>query len=122
MATIDVLLVEPLKRPRMVTIPQELSAMQNLVSGPITATYPWEDEVALVCCDDAIALGYEPNRMISPGRVIFGTFFIAGLGAEEFISLSPELQEKFRLEFVHPDWFVRGDDGRLVCFRWAKEM
>lgn len=40
---LNVLLVEPKKRPRIVTIPHELSEMQNLVGGYIEAVYPFND-------------------------------------------------------------------------------
>ena len=39
--------------------------------------------------------------------IIAGNFFICGLGEENFCSLSPELAEKFKEEFKHPEKFVR---------------
>ena len=96
---IKVLVVEPMK-PCEVREISGLDAMQAIVGGCIQAVYPFRDEVALVCNEDGKILGLPYNRPLTNDRgvpydMICGTFFLAGLGAEEFVSLSEEQIKKF---------------------------
>lgn len=62
--TISVLLVEPDKYPRTVTIADTLEAMQNLVGGDIEEYMPFEDEVAIICNEEGKVNGLPLNRAI----------------------------------------------------------
>ena len=67
-STLTVLLVEPEKKPRVVTIPHTLKEMQNLVGGLIECTQPFTDsEVALISNEEGKLLGLPLNRA-SSGR------------------------------------------------------
>ena len=46
--TIDVIMVEPMKPPRMVTLNDNLESMQEAVGGWIEEYMPLTDEVALI--------------------------------------------------------------------------
>ena len=64
-----------------------------IVGGYIQAIYPFDDPIALVCNEEGKLIGLPQNRLICgrSGRVydiICGTFFLVGLGAEDFISLT----------------------------------
>ena len=92
MEKMKVLLVEPMEKPRVVEINHSVESMQKLVGGDIACTYPWEDPVGLIHCDDAIALGYPLNRMLKDvdGEiydVVPGAFFLCGLTTNSFGSL-----------------------------------
>lgn len=113
---IRVLLVEPMQRPRLVTIPHTLEEMQKLVGGHIECVYPWEDKVGLVCGDEAKLNGDPANRLLEDYDIICGPFFICGLGDEDFISISDELAEKYRQKFFYPEIFFKTDEG-VVCFK-----
>ena len=122
MERMKVLLVEPMKAPRLVEIDHDLDTMQKLVGGTIACTYPWEDLVGLVHAEDGIALGYPLNRMLrdEDGNVydiVPGAFFICGLTRDDFGSLSDELAEKFSVLFRYPEMFIRTEEGRVFCFR-----
>lgn len=80
-----VLIVEPRKHPREAEIDGNLESMQKTVGGYLQAIYPFEDEIALVCDDESkLKSDTERNRMLpETGDIIKGTFFIAGLGAED---------------------------------------
>ena len=100
----NIVLVMPGKQPEAIEIDGSLESMQQIVGGLIQAIYPWADPVALVCNDEGKLLGLEPNRILmnEEGEVydiICGTFFVCGIGREDFISLSPELMEKYRQVF-----------------------
>lgn len=95
----NVLVVEPGVLPYEKEI-NGLEEMQATVGGMIDAIYPYEEPVALVCNDEGILLGLPFNRSIENGYGgIFGTFFVCGLGEENFDSLSPEHMEKFKEKF-----------------------
>jgi len=123
MERIKVLLVEPMEKPKVVEIDHDLASMQDLVGGDIACTYPWEDDlVGLVYCDDAIALGYPPNRMLKDDEgniydVVPGSFFICGLTADSFGSLPDALAEKYTELFRYPEMYMQMADGHVICFR-----
>lgn len=117
-----ILVVASNERPKRVEIPHTLEEMQRVVGGYIQAVYPWKDLVALVCDEEGLINGKPLNRYIMPGMVIAGTFFICGLGEEDFTDLPDDLAEKYELMFRHPQAFVRvnddiiaiGEDGSLT--------
>lgn len=114
---IRVLLVEPGEKPRLVTIPHTLDKLREIVGGTIQAVYPWEDAVALVCNDEGKLNGMLPNRMLEDYDLICGTFFICGLGAENFESISDEMAQKYTEKFLYPELFMRTLDGHVLAFR-----
>ena len=95
-AKIRVLVVEPLKEPYVREI-SGLKDMRAIVGGDIEAAYPFpHDNVAVVCNESGKILGLPANRPIMdesgllPTDIIQGTFFVAGIGEDDFISLSDE--------------------------------
>ena len=122
MERMKVVLVEPMEKPRIVEIDHDLASMQKAVGGDIAVTYPWEELVGLVHCDDTIALGYPPNRMLKDedGKVydiVPGAFFIAGLTEDSFGSLTDALAEHFMERFKYPEMYMRTESGHVVCFK-----
>ena len=90
-----------------------LSQMQETVGGLIQAIYPFEEEVAVVCNEEGILLGMPFNRSMEGGYGgVFGTFFVCGLGEEDFCSLTPEQMETYRRRFRHAEILlgIRGND------------
>ena len=102
--TMTVLVVEPRKRPYTTEIPVGLNGLTAAVNGPIAATYPFADQVALICNDEGRNMGLELNRALYDGRgqvydVVPGTFVIAGLGDGCFASLPEDMIEKYAQRF-----------------------
>jgi hypothetical protein len=107
----NVLIVEPLKAPYMKEIGEGLKALQGVVGGSIQAVYPYEEPVVLICNEEGKLEGLPLNRALrdEDGQIydiISGTFFIAGLGDEDFASLSPELADQFKKQFAKAEVFV----------------
>lgn len=95
----DVLVVEPGYAPYEKSI-NGLDEMQSTVGGLIQAIYPYEEQVAIVCNEEGLLHGLEFNRSVPGGYGgVVGTFFICGLGEEDFCSLTPEQMEKYRKEY-----------------------
>ena len=102
-----VLIVEPGKRPIKADIDHTHHNLQKVVGGYIQAIYPWDDPVALVCDEEGLLKQREFNRYAAPEVAIFGTFFICGLGEEDFASLPKELQKKYEELFHQPEDFLK---------------
>lgn len=91
----NVLVVEPGIAPYEKEI-NGLTEMQATVGGLIDAIYPFEDQVAVVCNDEALFLDMEFNRSMPGGYGgVFGPFFVCGITAEDFCSLTPEQSRKY---------------------------
>lgn len=108
----DVLVVEPGYAPYEKAI-DGLYEMQETVGGLIQAIYPYEEPVALVCNEEGLLQGLDFNRSVPGGYGgIVGTFFICGLGEEDFCSLTPQQMEKYRKEYHHAEILlgVRGNE------------
>ena len=113
--SMKILIVEPGKHPREAEIDGSLKSMQKTVGGYLQSIYPFEDEVALVCDDESkLKSDTQWNRMLpETGDIIKGTFFIAGLGAEDFTDLSAELMEKYRQRFRNVELFIPTPNGLM---------
>ena len=113
-----VVMVEPHKKAVVKEIEQNLSSYQKAVGGYIEAVYPWADEVAVICDEEAKLTGKELNRLLvsedgDPYDVLTGTFFICGLTEDDFGGLSDELAAKYLKKFLYPESFLR--IGKHIC-------
>ena len=106
-----ILIVEPNRRPRRAEIPHTLDAMQQTVGGYIQAIYPFDDPVALVCNEEGKLTGLELNRLVAHQDIIAGTFFVCGIGEEDFCDLTDDLAAKYEKLFYYPQVFVRTPKG-----------
>lgn len=115
---LSVLLVQPEKVPERIEIDSGLDALQKVVGGYIEAVYPYEDPVALIVNEEGKLNGLPLNRALRDEDrqiydVIAGPFLVVGLGESDFVSLSPEKQEKYERIFHRPEAFMRVN-GQLV--------
>ena len=102
----NVLVVEPGYLPYEKEI-NGLEEMQAVVGGWIEAIYPYEEEVAIVCNDEGLINGLPFNRSVPGGYGgVFGTFFICGLGEEDFCSLPADLVERFKSEYQNSELLI----------------
>ena len=120
--TIRVLFVEPMEKPKLINIGHTLESLQKLVGGNIEALYPWDDEVAVISCDEAKMNGSLANRCLEDDDnnvydIICGNFLITGLTDTDFGSISDEMAEKYTAKFAHPEMFFRTADKKLVCVK-----
>lgn len=122
--TIEVIMVEPGKRPRIEVMNDSLEAMQKAVGGYIEEYMPFEDEVAIVCNDEGKINGLEPNRGIFDKEgelqdIICGPFFIcyAPVESEKYLSLPDNLRKKYEEMFRHPEMITRKDTGDIRIMR-----
>lgn len=108
------LVIRPHRYPIIRELP-DLESMQECVGGYIQAIYPWPDvKAALVCDEEGLYHDVDWNRFICDGVAIKGTFFICGIGPEDFEDLPDELIERFSREFHEPEAFIQTPRGFMV--------
>ena len=117
-----VLIVEPMK-PCYVREISGLNDMQEIVGGHIEAIYPFKEQVAIIANEEGKILGLPFNRPLSDERgvpydIVCGTFFLAGLGAEDFVSLTDEQIQRYKSLYdnmqILPVRTAAGEQGRIV--------
>ena len=98
----QVVIVEPKKKPTVQNIDDGFEAMQKIVGGTIQAIYPFEEPIALICNDE--------------GNIVAGTFFLCGATAssDRFDSLTEEQVQHFLKRFSASEQFVRVGDAVFV--------
>lgn len=121
-----VLIVEPGTVPYLKEIEDTLEAEQEIVDGLIQVTYPFDDEVAIVCNDEGKLLGLPLNRgLYSEGKlydIIAGTFMVCGLSEYDLASIDDKNAMKFYEVFKYPELVIPyGLQGEIVAFRFATE-
>ena len=109
---IEILVVEPGKKPYVKTIDNRLQAMQKVVGGYIEPIYL--DDVAIVVNEEGKVNKLPLNRSLydeSGERfdIIAGTFFVCGLGEENFTSLNEKQKEQYAREFYPAEMFFHND-------------
>ena len=113
-----VILCRPGEKAETIEMEDSLKAMQEMVGGRIEEYMPWEEEVAIICNEEGKMMGLPLNRGIKDEKghlqdIIAGDFFIcyAPIESERFLSMPPELEEKYLEKFELPEMFFRTKDG-----------
>ena len=102
-------MVEPGKVPYETEVEGGYKNIQKALDcDTFQATYPFEDMVAILCDEEGKLNHSKPNRALYDQDgdmydIVFGKFMVVGLGEEDFTDLSPELMEKFKERFKHPE-------------------
>jgi hypothetical protein len=119
---IKVVIVEPLKKPYVKVIKNDLEPMQEIVGGYIECVpvYPENNGnpgLDIVLNEEGKINGKsKPNRLYADGEdVLFGTFFVTKSNEDgEFISLSDEECEEAINKYSEIEIFtIKGQDGFL---------
>ena len=109
----QVVVVEPKKKPMVQDIGSDLESMQKIVGGSIEAVYPFADPVALICNEEGKLLNLPLNRALQDdaGKVydiISGTFFLCAAppDSEHFESLTDQQVKTYMERFAMPEMFL----------------
>ncbi len=121
----NVLVVEPGYLPyekEILDSADHLEQMQAIVGGLIEPIYPYHEEVAIVCNEEGLINDLPFNRSVPGGYGgVFGTFFICGLGEEDFCSLPPKLMERFKKEFKNSEILLGFDGNEAVTLKVSSQ-
>ena len=109
----QVVIVEPEKKPVMQNIDSGLASMQQLVGGTIQAVYPFEEPVALICNDEGKLLNLPLNRALRDSNgaiydIVAGTFFLCAVpvDSDRFESLTDEQAQIYLERFATLEQFI----------------
>ena len=121
MNRMNILLLEPSKRPRSAVITGTLQSMQQVVDGPIQAVYPFAEPVALICNEEGKLRNLPWNRALrdEAGQIydiVAGTCFLCAVppDADSFAGLTDAQLETFTRQFATPEWFIPTPQGLVV--------
>ena len=121
----NVLVVEPGYLPyekEILDSADHLEQMQAIVGGLIEPIYPYHEEVVIVCNEEGLINGLPFNRSVPGGYGgVFGTFFICGLGEEDFCSLPPDLMERFKKEFRNSEILLGFNGNEAVTLKVSSQ-
>ena len=102
---------------------EHLRALQEIVGGWIEAIYPYDEEVAIVCNEEGLINGLPFNRSVPGGYGgVFGTFFICGLGEDNFCSLPPDLMERFKSEYASSEILIGAEGDKLYTLKVSSHL
>lgn len=109
----QVIVVEPKKKPTAQDIGSDLESMQKIVGGPIEAVYPFDEPVALICNEEGKLLNLLLNRALrdDEGKVydiISGTFFLCAAppDSNHFAGLTEQQVKTYMERFAMPEMFL----------------
>ena len=117
----QVVIVEPKKKPTVQNINDGLEAMQKIVGGTIQAIYPFDEPIALICNDEGKLLNLPLNRALRDNAgcvydIVAGTFFLCAAppDSDNFASLTEEQTQTCLKRFAVPEQFIQVGDAVFV--------
>ena len=109
----QVIVVEPKKKPMVQDISSDLASMQKIVGGSIQAIYPFEEPVALICNEEGKLLNLPLNRALRDDEgnvydIISGTFFLCAAppDSDRFVGLTDQQAKAYMERFAMPEMFL----------------
>ena len=109
----QVVVVEPKKKPMVQDIGSGLESMQRIVGGPIEAVYPFDEPVALICNEEGKLLNLPLNRALRDDEgtvydIISGTFFLCAAppDSDRFAGLTDQQIKTYMERFDMPEMFL----------------
>ena len=109
----QVVVVEPKKKPMVQDIGSGLETMQKIVGGLIEAVYPFDEPVALICNEKGKLLNLPLNRALRDDEgnvydIISGTFFVCAAppDSDHFTGLTDQEIKTYMERFSMPEMFL----------------
>ena len=109
----QVIVVEPKKKPTAQEIGSDLESMQRIVGGFIEVVYPFDEPVALICNEEGKLLNLPLNRALRDDEgnvydIISGTFFLCAAppDSNHFAGLTDQQVKTYMEWFAMPEMFL----------------
>ena len=121
-----VVFCEPEKFAKIIEVDDDLDSLYECLGCEIIqAVYPWEDNACIVCDDEGKLGDKDLCRALRDEDgyiydVVAGSFIIAGLGEDNFDSLTDKQAEYYLKLFYWPELFILCDDG-IEAIKVAEE-
>lgn len=117
----QVVVVEPKKKPVVKDIDSDLESLQKIVGGSIQAIYPFDEPVALICNEEGKLLNLPLNRGLRDDEgnvydIISGTFFLCAAppNSDRFAGLTDQQVKTYLERFAMPKMFLNVDGALFV--------
>ena len=117
----QVVVVEPKKKPMVQDVGSDLKSMQKIVGGSIQAIYPFDEPVALICNEEGKLLNLPLNRALRDNEgnvydIISGTFFLCAAppNSDHFAGLTDQQVKTHMERFDMPEMFLNLGGDLLV--------
>ena len=117
----QVVVVEPKKKPEVREIGDSLESMQKIVGGLIEAVYPFDEPVALIANEEGKLLNLPLNRALRDDEgnvydIISGTFFVCAAppDSDHFAGLTDQQVKTYMERFAMPEMFFNVDGALFV--------
>ena len=117
----QVVVVEPKKKPMVQDIDAGLESMQKIVGGSIEAVYPFDEPVALICNEEGKLLNLPLNRALRDDEgnvydIISGTFFLCAAppDSDRFAGLTDQQVKTYMERFAMPEMILNVDGALFV--------
>ena len=117
----QVVIVEPKKKPIVQDIDAGLESMQKIVGGSIQAIYPFEEPVALIANEEGKLLNLPLNRALRDGKgpaydIISGTFLVSAAppDSDRFAGLTDQQVKTYMERFAMPEMFLNVSGNLFV--------
>ena len=117
----QVVVVEPKKKPMVQDVGSDLKSMQKIVGGSIQAIYPFDEPVALICNEEGKLLNLPLNRALRDDKgnvydIISGTFFVCAAppNSDHFAGLTDQQVKMYMERFSMPEMFLNVDGALFV--------
>ena len=109
-----VLVIEPHKKPYEKDVDHTLESLQGIVGGLIEPIYI--DDAAIIVNEEGKINGLPFNRALrdESSRILdlmFGTFFICGLGEENFTDIPDQAIPKYSKMFSRNEFLIKTESG-----------
>ena len=118
---IKVLMVEPMKKPKIVTLKNDLDSLQKAVSigsdyQGLIEIISLGDSTCVLCNEEGKLIGLEGNRRIG-NDIIAGVFYIVGENNDgDLISLTEEQIQTYKERFRTPEYYSKkGVENRIYA-------
>ena len=109
----QVVVVEPKKKPMVQDIGFDLESMQRIVGGFIQAIYPSDEPVALIANEEGKLLNLPLNRVLRDEAgeiydIISGAFFLCAAppDSDRFAGLTDQQVKTYMERFAMPEMFL----------------
>ena len=109
----QVVVVEPKKKPMVQDVGSDLESMQKIVGGLIEAVYPFDEPVALIANEEGKLLNLPLNRALRDDEgtvydIISGTFFLCAAppDSDRFAGLTDQQIKTYMERFDMPEMFL----------------
>lgn len=112
---ISVIFVRPGEFAKLITIDSNVSELEKILGGSFKQMCPFDDDIAILINENEKFNKSPPNRaLIIDHRIndiLHGSFFVCGMGEENYCSLSEKLIDKYLKMFYYPERFEIGENG-----------